>query len=187
METLIKTESGKSYWDGNGVYQKEYTLMYDNLVKPSGSSDTLHGELIRAISRLQHEYCNNGNCNACNVEMKQETELYTCSECNGSGEVNEEICNECCGSGEIEESYEVECGASVSQYYSNFLHLIEVSIPSCEKEINAVCNIICENLYSIKEQFSENRMKAYTDLFDRVMHFVLTTEDKEIPSTYTKD
>ena len=55
---------GKSYWDGTGQYQTEYKTLCDNLVPDSGSAATLHGELIRAITRLSYEYYNNGNCNA---------------------------------------------------------------------------------------------------------------------------
>lgn len=186
METLKRTQLGKSYWDNNGAYQNEYEQLYKNLVKPSGSSDTLHGELIRAISRLQHEYCNNGNCNACETETVSES--VTCSSCCGSGysdnDESEECC-ECCGSGEVEE--DVEGDSSVSKFYSKFLYLIESSIPSCSNEVSEVSEIICGNFYGNKEQFSETRMQKYSNLFDRVIHFVLTTENTEIPEFYTKD
>lgn len=59
METLQKC-----YWNEEGKYQNIYSKLYADLVEDSGSSETVQGELIRAISRLYHEYCNNGNCNA---------------------------------------------------------------------------------------------------------------------------
>ena len=33
-------------------------------METSGSSQTLNGEVVRAINRLYYEFCNNGNCNA---------------------------------------------------------------------------------------------------------------------------
>lgn len=59
------TDMGKSYWDGNGAYSKEYGDLWNNLVPDKGSAKTINGELVRAIGRLNYEYYNNGNCNAC--------------------------------------------------------------------------------------------------------------------------
>jgi hypothetical protein len=52
-----------SYWDGNATYSKWMDENYPLLVKPSGPSDTVEGELIRAVSRLNHDWGNNGMCN----------------------------------------------------------------------------------------------------------------------------
>lgn len=57
------TPIGKNYWRGNGIYQTEYDELYDKLVPSSGEAPTVHGELIRGISRLTYDYYNNGNCN----------------------------------------------------------------------------------------------------------------------------
>ena len=59
MKTIKFTKSENSYYNGNGAYQKEYEELYKKLVPNSGSAQTIHGELIRAISRLLHEYYNN--------------------------------------------------------------------------------------------------------------------------------
>ena len=64
MESMKITELGNSYWNETGAYQNAYQQLYDKLVPSSGNAKTLNGELIRAISRLFYEYCNNGNCNA---------------------------------------------------------------------------------------------------------------------------
>ena len=68
MQEVKLTELGKSYWNSNGAYQAEYDKLYGELVPASGSAETLKGELIRAISRLVYEHCNNGNCNAREVD-----------------------------------------------------------------------------------------------------------------------
>ena len=60
----MPTEYPNSYWKGTGKYQKEYEKLYSELVPPSGSADTLNGELIRAISILSHEFFKNNNANA---------------------------------------------------------------------------------------------------------------------------
>jgi hypothetical protein len=66
MTELKLTPKGKSYWDQNGAYHNEFDQLTESLMAPSGSSETLHGELIRACNRLVYEHCNNGNCNALN-------------------------------------------------------------------------------------------------------------------------
>ena len=65
MKTIEKriTKEGNSYWHKNGAYQKEYVSLWDELVPRQDEAKTVHGELIRSLGRLQHEYCNNGNCN----------------------------------------------------------------------------------------------------------------------------
>ena len=51
MEKRI-TQPGKSYWGESGAYQEEHDRLWAELVPSSGSCDTIHGELIRATSRL---------------------------------------------------------------------------------------------------------------------------------------
>ena len=65
------TKKGNNYWKDSGAYQKEYEELYKKLVPNIGSSDTLNGELVRAISRLMYEYYNNANMNA-----RQYEEVY---------------------------------------------------------------------------------------------------------------
>lgn len=201
MENQLFTESGKSYWDETGVYQEQYDKLYKDLVPSSGSAKTLNGELIRAISRILHEYLNNGNINACETEM--ETEEYTCCSCSGAGEFEgDEICDEetgeptgeyemeecmdCCGSGYEEE--EVEGESTVSDFYWKFLKLIGENVNDIDKELNEIEENITANLYSNHEiQFSdENRMK-YERLADKVIFYVLNNEDKELPENYIQD
>lgn len=49
-----------TYWNGNGLYQREYEQMMEDLVPASGKCDTLAGEMIRAVSRLGYDFYNNG-------------------------------------------------------------------------------------------------------------------------------
>jgi hypothetical protein len=86
-----------SYWDRNATYSKWLEENFESLVKPSGPSDTVEGELIRAVSKLNHDWGNNGMCNntsgACNfiaevidftdAERSAWDEVY--SECNTGG------------------------------------------------------------------------------------------------------
>lgn len=59
------------YWDGTGEHQATYSTLFDKLVPASGMADTVHGEAIRAISRLSHETYNNGCGNMfCSVEYE---------------------------------------------------------------------------------------------------------------------
>ena len=190
------TEIGKSYWNNNGAYQKEYDELYGKMVPSSGAAETLHGELIRAISRLFYEYCNNGNCNAAKAKYV-ETE-YTCYDCGGSGEIevddegNVETCDSCGGSGVYteEEIEEVE----INPFYGKFLDLIQNSL---EKEFDA--NDVYEIVSTVEEiikisvednrsnYFNNKNMAAYNKLSDYVIWFVLNTDDAELPENYERD
>jgi len=189
------TELGESYWDESGAYQKEYKELYDKLVPSSGSSETLHGELIRAISRLFWDYCNNGNCNA--AEAKYGETEHTCYDCGGSGEIeideegNVEYCESCDGSGVYteEEIEEVE----INSFYGKFLDLIQNNL---EKEFDA--NEVYEIVSTVEEiikisvedngsnYFNNENMAAYNKLSDYVIWFVLNTDDAELPENYER-
>lgn len=188
------TELGKSYWDESGAYQKEYKELYDKLVPTSGSSETLHGELIRAISRLFYEYCNNGNCNA--AEAKYGETEYTCYDCCGSGEIevddegNVEYCESCDGSGVYteEEIEEVE----INPFYGKFLDLIQNSLKK-EFDANEVYEIVSavEEIIKISVEeggvnYGNENMAAYNKLSDYVIWFVLNTDDAELPENYER-
>lgn len=60
------TEIGKSYWNGTGFYQKEYEELQEELIPQMGKAESEEGELLRSISRLYYDYCNNGNGNVFN-------------------------------------------------------------------------------------------------------------------------
>lgn len=62
------TEDGKSYWERNGAYQKEYDDLFNRLVPATGNAETIAGEMIRGVSRLYYDYFNNGNCNVADVQ-----------------------------------------------------------------------------------------------------------------------
>lgn len=78
MET--RTKMGHHYWNNEGAYDKEFSELTDKLMKPCGRSDTLQGEVVRAANRLYYEYCNNGNCNAVNIEEYNDEEYRTIDE-----------------------------------------------------------------------------------------------------------
>jgi len=186
MKALKLTELGKSYWNSNGVYQVEFDKLTKELMPAEGEGETLHAELIRACNRLTYEYCNNGNCNACEMGP---TEYYECHQCKGSGEIyfgdNEGDygeCDYCNGEGEIEEDGDCE----VSAMYNNFLKLIRESINT--QEISNICSKITifieGNHYGSKSRNFDNDINLYNELIDRIVYHVLTTEDKEIPKWY---
>ena len=107
MTTIEKKETpiGQSYWYANGIYQEEYNYFHTNLVPASGYAPTIHGEMIRCVSRLYYDFCNNGNCNA--IDTKKE-ECHQCGGCgyeevyNDDDEEQTEDCHWCDGSGEDE-------------------------------------------------------------------------------------
>ena len=144
MQEVKLTELGKSYWNANGAYQAEYDKLYNELVPASGSAETLKGELIRAISRLVYEHCNNGNCNAREVDNP-----YSWDE--------DEYFDEFDGEG------------YVSDFYDKFLLLIHNYVPSAEALVELVRETICDN----PNDFSDEVMGIYAHLCDHVIHYCL--------------
>ena len=51
------------YYDGKGQYQKECGEFWRQLVPASGQADTVQGELVRVITKLEDECLRNGNGN----------------------------------------------------------------------------------------------------------------------------
>mmetsp|Transcript_38467 Transcript_38467/g.69330 ORF Transcript_38467/g.69330 Transcript_38467/m.69330 type:complete len:203 (+) Transcript_38467:130-738(+) len=53
-----------TYWDskGNGKYQNDYDRLVD-LVPEGGKADTLAGEIMRAVTKLNHNFYTNGTLN----------------------------------------------------------------------------------------------------------------------------
>ena len=135
-----------------------------------GQADTLHGELIRAVSRLCYDYYNNGNMNATHIGY--ETEEVSCS-CYGS----DEECEECGVYGRVDEEYEVY---SIAPMYDHFLEIVKDEIKGSEVAIKIISNMI-ENNQSCN--YSEEE-KIYNELVDRVVYFCLQTENKPLENKY---
>lgn len=51
------------YINFKGRYQKEYDEIFDLLVPQSGEAESLQGELVRAIRKLESDYYRNGSAN----------------------------------------------------------------------------------------------------------------------------
>ena len=191
LQERLLTEKGKSYWDSNGAYQKEYDELYDKLVPPQGDSETIHGELIRCASRFFYEYCNNGNCNAVDIETVYETESEECSECYGSGEADtsddihldsDEVipCMSCDGSGEhyYEETYDGD--KFITEYYSEMIGFLSNNLIENELVDDLVSFMGDKSVGYGRYSFSDDEMGVYNRLVDSVMFQVLTTDNKRI-------
>jgi len=192
------TESGKSYWDKNGAYQTEYDKLYEELVPSRGEADTIHGEMIRSVSRLFYDFCNNGNCNVRNFEQE------SCDECGGMG-YEEEECSNCYGSGEIEcddeenePCYDCDgsgvhtndcsyCGGdcyvdgevTINDYYQDmidFLHQHSIN----QRVVYTVEEFIKrDDLGYGNYTFGKDEMTVYNDLVDAVVYQILTSENQK--------
>lgn len=188
------TLRGNSYWNGNGAYQDEFDRLFASLVPIEGCAKSTHGELIRAISNLFHEYCNNGNGNACDIEYFEEE--CDCHDCNGSGtiielnEYDEEVeidCDSCYGCGFCSE--EIEGDTNTNERFMAYLKLIENNlidivgslITSLVDRIDA---IISQSSCQTSDYFCEGNMQLYNNLCDLVIHYVLTSEDSDLPIDY---
>jgi hypothetical protein len=64
VKLKFREEPPPTLWDGNHPRQAEWDALWDKLVPDSGEADTPYGEALRALGRLEHDYYNNGFCNA---------------------------------------------------------------------------------------------------------------------------
>ena len=170
-EKIKKLEStlNQHYWGANGVYQKEYDQLYESLVPSSGDAPTTHGEMIRAISRLYYDFCNNGNCNALDIEME------TCDDCEGCG-FQEGTEDE---DGDMEDCYtcdgycQVEGDVYVTDYYDEMLYFLETYMN--EKHLAKELRYWMVNNYQSRYSFSDEQMNMYDRVVDAVVYQCLTT------------
>ena len=164
MSNVMKvTETGNSYWDGTGAYNEEYTELYDALVPNMGEADTVHGELIRSVSRLSHDYFNNGNGNA-RVEVYEDA---------GACWFDEEDEDDNIWSGHDDEEYTTE----ISEFFLHFTDFIVTTIGTDEIEavITEICDII---LNDVRPEYDDKTVDKYNKMVDIVMHYVLTHENE---------
>jgi hypothetical protein len=177
MEKLEKLEKkncslNQHYWESTGVYQQEWDKLYNDLVPASGDAPTIQGELIRCISRLYYDYCNNGNCNALDITMED------CNECNGSGyeEDSDGETQDCqwCGG-----DCNVEGDAYITDYYKEMIDFLKEYL--IEKELVSQLENWMVNDYSPRYSFSDEQMNLYDKVTDAVVYQCLTTENKPNP------
>ena len=175
------TPLGQSYWYANGIYQEEYNTFHTKLIPDTGDAPTIHGEMMRCVSRLYYDFCNNGNCNA--VDTKKEE----CHQCGGCGyeevyddyfeEDQTQDCHWCDGSGEDEgENF-------VTEYYQEMLDFLNEFIND-KKCVSDLEHFMLNGKGYSKYTFDAQEMDVYNKVVDAVMYQVLTTENK--PNPYFK-
>ena len=181
METKTIAELGikltspeGSYWNHNGAYQEEGDRLYEEMVPATGAAETVHGELIRGINRLFHEYCNNGNGNACEVTRVGDHGWWDEEE------------------GDPDEIESIE----IDSYYGKFLTLIEEELPKrinadeVDRTVEQVRDIIENAAYDLPlcQYFSKENVNVYSRMCDMVIWYVLNTEDHtDFPTAYDRN
>lgn len=167
MSNVMKvTETGNSYWDGTGAYQAEYKEMYDALVPIQGEADTVNGELIRSVSRLTHDYFNNGNGNA-------RVEIYADNTGSLWYDEDEDEDEDDSYFGNDEDDYETE----ISDFFLHFTDFIVTTIGTDEIEtvITDICDIITDDE---NPAYEDKTVDKYNKMADIVMHYVMTHENQ---------
>jgi hypothetical protein len=182
METKshkLVTPLGKSYWYENGAYQNLYDSLWEQLVPASGYAPTIHGEMMRSISRLFYDYCNNGNGNALDRRME------TCHHCGGWGyeekynddeEQETEDCSYCDGRGEVEDE------VFITEYYQEMVDFLYEAMYEKEPIRNLQKYLTDSSVH--KCTFNEKEMDIYNQVVDAVMYQILNTENN--PNPYYK-
>ena len=168
MTTQLFTEIGNSYWNSNGIYQKEYNE-YKNLVPRFGIATNINIELLRCFGNLYYEYNNNGNRNSLEVETEW-TDVDCCS-CSGSGVEyydDEEVeCENCCGSGVVQD--EEETDRFIHDRFLSHLNYIADTIPETTEIIADIMLLILEPVC----KFNAEEMNKYDKLGDIIIHYVI--------------
>lgn len=179
------TPLGQSYWYANGIYQEEYNTFHTKLVPASNCAPTIHGEMIRSVSRLYYDFGNNGNCNAVDTKME---ECHQCGGCgyeefydgddeNGEEECRTEDCHWCDGSGQDEgESF-------VTEYYQEMLDFLNEFLKD-KQCLRSLEDFMINGAGYSRYKFDAQEMDIYNKVVDAVMYQVLTTENK--PNPYFK-
>ena len=172
FNSMRHTENGNTYWNNNGAYSKELLELYTKLVPDIGDAQTVHGELVRAVSRLGYEYYS-GNRNAC-VPYYADPEY----DVDDNGE------EYCINDDEIEH-------IDIDKYYDNMLNFIYTysvvesltTIQQVEEAVEGVRYVIKQavNYKNCGGYFQESFEKCYNELTDLVMYVVLNTEDMPNP------
>jgi hypothetical protein len=160
MESLKSTIAPNSYWNGNGVYQKEYQSLFDLYVPTEGKAETICGELLRAISRLSYEYYNNGNCNARERCFQRS---LTSLRCYQSDDESDDESDD-----DSDQDYEVK----IDSFYKEKLDLIKETIPELKKQVEEIEEIILIR----PDDFTDYNRQKYNDLSDQVIYYVLKKE-----------
>ena len=58
---IMDFDNHSLYWGGTGKYQDQYSKLYDKLVPSEGKSDTVEGELLRAVGKIIYRHGNDGD------------------------------------------------------------------------------------------------------------------------------
>ncbi len=171
MKAKIKTsEIGKSYWEEKGAYNAEFGKLTRDFMPSEGCGATLTAEIVRAANRLYYEFCNNGNCNACEINESNENEYSYC------------------GGGYYEEETEIK----IADFYANFIDLIETTlIANGDEEIETICENIRTIIIDMPNETVRytdiNNIHQYDLLIDHVAAYALDhvgENDTELPANY---
>ena len=61
LRRIMDFDNHARYWSGAGKYQDQYSKLYDKLVPSEGKSDTVEGELLRAVGKIIYRHGNDGD------------------------------------------------------------------------------------------------------------------------------
>ena len=145
----------KHYWNGDHDRQSEYDQLYKELVPAEGKAETVNGELIRCISRLTYEYCNNGNLNAVDVDDEYET-------------LDRVI------------GYKRSTYVQLNEFYGYFLDFLRKYISS--SSVDCIQDIILDAPESTNKRsyYSDDRMSCYDKVTDLVLDYIKYHEDTKL-------
>lgn len=157
---IRSTELSKHYWNNEGAYETEFKQLTDELMPAGGRAQYLVGEVVRAANRLYYEYCNNGNCNAREVEYWGDEE---------DGE------------------YDVKLNYFYGEFITLIGATLRESGDRIGAEImTSIEDFIINDIPDRREYFSDANMHMYDSMIDHVAYYALNhrNEKKPIPYNY---
>jgi len=160
------TPIGQSYWGAKGAYQKEHDELFKKLVLDNGKANTVHGELLNSIGVLYYEYANNGNGNAVQEITRD------CPECHGSGYEDNDDADDC---PYCDGDCTVPVGKEFRKDYQEHFDFIKKTLPKEDQNVITELEDFC-----LKDIVINDDLAVYDQVMDAIMHFILTTENKEL-------
>ena len=149
--------------------QKDYEK-FTSFIPTEGKADTLEIELLRLITNLYYDFCNNGNGNVREKIIEYaENQCYICS---GDGTIKfpdgeVEDCDDCGGEGWIEE--EVDWEYVYAQGWEDDITFLREHLPKSNYLIDRLEDLI---LFYEKYNFDDSQLNRYDVIVINVLDLI---------------
>lgn len=154
------TETAGGYWADTSVNSELDAQFWEKLVPSKGNADTVHGELLRAASRIYRDMYQNGGGNLIDFEDNG----YSCDHCSFYEDRDD--------SEDYDADHSENCPDSwvISDYYQEMFDFLEKHLTDeGRKTLKEVKALVLQQPYDISIMFDR--------LVDHTIHIIQTTKN----------